>query len=238
MALNIENHPSPNQNSRGGVKVRAIVMHATAGTNSLSYLLDPAPGGNPENRVSAHDLIAKNGKIFHLVDYNKRAFHAGNAAIPPLTGDVNSFSIGIEIENLNNGIDPYPPAQMAAAVELVQKLTKDFGITRQFVVTHAACALPGGRKTDPRPPAFDMEQFLDRVFGDQQRGITTLVVVGDGLRIREGAGTNFPTTGQLNTGQKIKVDRIVEGMSIEGEDKWAHLEDGRGFVTMRFLRTE
>jgi N-acetylmuramoyl-L-alanine amidase CwlA len=234
MALDIENHPSPNHNSRGGVKVRAIVMHATAGTNSLSHLLNPAPGGNRENAVSAHDLISKTGKIFHLVDYDKRAWHAGKASIPPFTADVNSLSIGIEIENKNNGQDPYPEAQVAAAVELVQKLTKEFGITRQFVVTHKACALPPGRKNDPR--GFDMEKFLDRVFGEREEGVTTLVVVGDGLRIRKEAKTDSDIVDKLRAGEKIRVDRIVAGEEIEGENQWAHLEDGRGFVTMRFLR--
>jgi N-acetyl-anhydromuramyl-L-alanine amidase AmpD len=234
MALDIENHPSPNQNSRGGAKVRAIVIHATAGTNSLDHLCDPAPEGKPENAVSAHDLITRSGKIFHLVDYNKRAWHAGVAAIPPLTGDVNSLSIGIEIENLNNGTQNYPPAQMAAAVELVQKLTADFGISRQFVVTHAACALPKGRKTDPRPPAFDMESFLDLVFGAGTT--TTYAVTGNGLRIRAESNTDSAVIGSLEVGEKIEVDRLVDGEEIQGETKWAHLADGRGFVTMRFLR--
>ena len=237
MALNIENHPSPNQDSRGGAKVRAIVIHATAGTNSLNHLCDPAPDDIPENAVSAHDLITKSGKIFHLVDYNKRAWHAGKAAIPPLTGNVNAFSIGIEIENLNNGEDPYPSAQMAAAVELVQKLVKDFEITRQFVVTHAACALPPRRKSDPKPPAFNMEKFLDRVFRDGPGATTTFASTVNGLRIREKARTNSAEVAKLNKGQKIEVDRLEEGEDIQGETKWAHLADGRGFVTMRFLRT-
>ena len=236
MALDIENHPSPNQNSRGGFKVRAIVIHATAGTNSLSHLLNPAPGGERENAVSAHDLIAKNGKIFHLVDYNRRSWHAGRAAIPPLTGDVNSLSIGIELENLNNGIDPFPPAQLAAAVELVQKLVKEFEITRQFVVTHEACALPLGRKKDPHRDTFDMDKFLDRVFEGGPGETTTFAATVNDLRIREGAGTNFAVAGKLNTGQKIQVDRLVDGEDVQGEDQWAHLADGRGFVTMRFLR--
>ncbi|MGA7732083.1 MAG: N-acetylmuramoyl-L-alanine amidase [Chloroflexia bacterium] len=237
MAPTIENHPSPNSNSRGGVKVRAIVMHATAGTNSLAHLCDPAPGGHPERRVSAHDLITKTGKIYHLVDYSKRSFHAGLAHIPPFTGDANSLTIGIEIENLNNGEDPYPEAQLKAAVWLVQKLAEDFGIARPFVVTHAECALPFGRKTDPKPPAFNIGQFLDRVYADlPSLATTTFAVTGDGLRIRAQATTASAVQGQLNSGEKLIIDRIVRGQDIDGVIHWAHLQDGRGFVSMRFLR--
>jgi hypothetical protein len=238
MPLNIdESHPSPNQSSRGGATVRAIVMHATAGTNSLPILTDPAPGGHPERRVSAHYLIAKNGTIYRLVPDNRVAFHAGVAAIPPLGNDVNAFSIGIEMENLNNGMDPYPKAQMDATVELVQDLVKKYAIPRQFVVTHRAIALPRGRKSDPQPPAFNMEQFLDRVF-DTDPGHAVFVVTDDGLRVREGAGTDFQIVALLNRGDEITVDRIVEGEDIDGEQRWAHLADGRGFATMRFLRAK
>ncbi|HEX8231071.1 MAG TPA: N-acetylmuramoyl-L-alanine amidase [Chloroflexia bacterium] len=237
MVLNIKNRPSPNCDSRNGAAVRAIVIHATAGVNSLAHLRNPAPGGKRENAVSAHDLIAKDGTIFHLCDYGTRAWHAGRAAIPPHTGDVNGFSIGIEIENLNDGIDPYPPAQMEAAVELVQNLVNQFGISRQFVVTHAACALPRGRKNDPQPPAFNMQRFLDDVFGGGQQSTTTFAVTGDGLRIRLGPGTDFDIVGSLDADQVIAVDQIVDGEDVQGETKWAHLADGRGYVTMRFLRT-
>jgi hypothetical protein len=182
-------------------------------------------------------LVAKNGTVFRLVQDNRSAWHAGVSAIPPLHGDVNDFSIGIEIENLNDGLDPYPKAQMDATVELVQGLVKKFGVPRQFLVTHRAIALPRGRKSDPQPPAFNMENFLNRVYADGE-GNVTFVVTGDGLRIREGATTESQIVALLNRDDEIEVDRTVEGEVIEGEARWAHLADGRGFVTMRFLRAK
>lgn len=241
MPLVIEQRPSPNFNSRGTAQIRVIVIHATAGTDSLAHLRNPAPGGKPERAVSAHDLIAKDGTIFHLVDYDKRAWHAGKSAIPGLPGDPGSLSIGIELENMNDGRDPYPAPQLAAAVELVRGLVAEFNIPRQYVVRHADIALPRGRKTDPQAPAFNMQGFLNDVFTENDqpgRHTTSLVVTHNGVNIRQGAGTDFRVIGQLNVGDVVRVSSFVDGENIEGIATWARLADRPGYVTMRFLRTE
>jgi hypothetical protein len=242
MALTILEKPrSPNHNSRRNTRVQAIVLHATAGTNSLAHLCNSAPGGKSENAVSAHYLIAQDGTINHLVENSRRAWHAGVSFIPGLAGDVNSLSIGIEIENTNTGIDPYPQPQLDATIELVQQLVLEFGISRQFVVRHADIALPVGRKSDPQAPAFNIESFLDSVYGPGgMAGLLTtdMVAIVDQLNIREGAGTDFAAVAQLNEGDVIQVDKMVVGETINGHRGWAHLADNRGFVTSRFLRIQ
>jgi hypothetical protein len=179
--------------------------------------------------------------INHLVENSRRAWHAGFSVIPGLPGDVNNLSIGIEIENLNTGLDPYPQLQLDAAIELVQQLVQEFNIPQQFVVRHADIALPLGRKSDPQAPAFNMESFLDSVFGlDGLAGLraTDMVVTVNQLNIREGAGTDFAVVAQLNEGDLVQVDKIVFGETINGHRGWAHLADNRGFVTIRFLRIQ
>lgn len=235
MAVQIENHPSPNHSSRNGVKVKVIVIHATAGVDSLAHLCDPNPGNNPENAVSAHNLITKTGKIYQLVKYNRRAWHAGWAALPSITENIGDCSIGIEIENLNNGRDPYPAAQLKAAVELVQNLVAEYNIARIHVVKHADVALPLGRKSDPQGSAFDMENFLDQVFGNNDQTFK-MVVTHNGVRIRKAGGTDFAILGQLNAGQEVAIDGLINGEAIQGNHFWARLADTDGYVSMRFLR--
>src|SRR5277367_1884188 len=49
-------------------------------------------------QTSAHYVIAKNGKVFHMVNDYLRANHAGVGKWGSVT-DMNSCSIGIEIDN-------------------------------------------------------------------------------------------------------------------------------------------
>ena len=60
---------------------------------------------------------------------------------------VNDFSIGIELVNLNDGIDPYPDIQIQAMRRLVKAIISRHPI--RHIVTHYECADPPGRKSDP-----------------------------------------------------------------------------------------
>lgn len=54
--------------------------------------------GTPGARVSAHLVVARDGRVVQMVDFDRRAWHAGTSAWAGLT-DLNSHSIGIECEN-------------------------------------------------------------------------------------------------------------------------------------------
>ena len=72
-----------------------IVIHYSAGSTALStvnYLI------NEKTPVSAHLVIARDGKIFQLVDFNTQAWHAGKSHFLGKTA-LNTCSIGIELEN-------------------------------------------------------------------------------------------------------------------------------------------
>ena len=56
-----------------------------------------------KNKVSSHFLVSKKGEIYYLVDLKKRAWHAGKSYWNGLT-DLNSSSIGIEIDNSGHHI--------------------------------------------------------------------------------------------------------------------------------------
>jgi len=140
---------------RGGHPINAIVLHATAGpfTPSLQWLVKAG------SQVSAHFLIAKEGAIFQLVDVADRAWHAGRSYWRGWT-NLNHNSIGIEMVNANDGVDPYPPEQVEALLWLCRRLVNEYGIEREMVTTHALIA--PHRKTDPK--GFPLEEFLDKLY--------------------------------------------------------------------------
>lgn len=99
---------------------------------------------NPKFEVSAHYLIAADGKLYQLVDEEKRAWHAGCGAWQGKQ-DINSRSIGIELDNF--GDTPYSESQMVMLEQLLSDIFLRWHILPQNVLGHSDFAL--GRKQDP-----------------------------------------------------------------------------------------
>ena len=152
--------PSANHDARpGGPRdIDAIVLHHTGGGTLESNVAWLA---SPESRLSAHYVIGKDGTVVHAVRDEDRAWHAGVSRL----GDrdrVNDFSIGIEIVNDGDNVDPYPPAQMEALARLVAWLVQAHGIGLDRIIGHRYVALPEGRKVDPSDN-FDREGLDARI---------------------------------------------------------------------------
>ncbi len=107
---------------------------------ALERLCDPAA------EVSAHYLIDDDGAILRLVPEDLRAWHAGAGRWGGVT-DVNSRSIGIELQNTGQG--PYAPAQMHALKRLLEDILARHAIPPERVIGHSDMAPL--RKTDPGP---------------------------------------------------------------------------------------
>jgi N-acetylmuramoyl-L-alanine amidase len=120
-----------------------IVLHYTEEAN-VEKALHTLRTRNSGGRVSAHFLIGKDGTIYQLVAEGKRAWQAGNSWWG-ITGDVNSRSIGIEIDN--NGGEPYPQAQIDSLLRLLANITSHLHIPRTAIVAHADVAPT--RRADP-----------------------------------------------------------------------------------------
>lgn len=108
--------PSVHHSPRGSARVWAIVVHATAGTDSRAWLQR-----NP-NGVSAHALISRDGTVYRMVPDDRAAHHVGYSRIVvggriitrSTQPNPNQVTLGVELENRNDGREPYPPAQLAA----------------------------------------------------------------------------------------------------------------------------
>jgi N-acetyl-anhydromuramyl-L-alanine amidase AmpD len=140
-----------------GAIIDCVVLHATAGTlaGTLAWF------ANPASQVSSHYVVAKDGDVYQMVEEQDRAQHAGASDFQGRTS-FNTCSIGIEIVNLNNGSDPYPPEQFEAMVDLTLYLVQKYNVQRQWIVTHAEISTAG--KTDPR--GFPVEQLVTRLYDE------------------------------------------------------------------------
>lgn len=123
----------------------AIVLHADVSAkveSTLRWLADPT------SKVSYHIVVSRTGAVFQVVNPDAKAYHAGQSALDGKTY-CNAFSVGVCLSNKNDGAEPYPPEQVAAAVDVCALLCRHYGIGVSRIVTHAAVATPTGRKTDP-----------------------------------------------------------------------------------------
>lgn len=154
-----------------GVMIHHTVTKGTANTVAIcrdGYSSLPGP--------LCHGVIAKDGTV-HLVGYG-RANHAGLGdddvlraviAEKPLPADNeantdgNSHFYGFECENLGDGHDPWPAAQVEAAVRASVAICRHHGWGKTggtSVIGHLEWQ-PG--KIDPRGPGVSMTDIRTRV---------------------------------------------------------------------------
>ncbi len=85
--------PSPNQ--ARSVTPLYLIMHYTAGPTldgAVSWFM------NPQAQASAHVIVDRDGTVVQMVDFNRKAWHAGKSSWGHLEG-LNAYSIGIELVN-------------------------------------------------------------------------------------------------------------------------------------------
>ena len=136
--------PSPNFDARTGPP-DLIVLHYTGmptGAAALERLRDPAA------KVSAHNLVEEDGRIFSLVPEARRAWHAGRSFWRGDT-DINARSVGVEIVNPGHefGYRAFPDAQIDAVIELVADIRSRWSVDDACILGHADVA--PDRKEDP-----------------------------------------------------------------------------------------
>ncbi|HSN48505.1 MAG TPA: N-acetylmuramoyl-L-alanine amidase [Flavobacterium sp.] len=122
-------------------KPNFIIIHHTA-QDSLAQTLKTFT--ITKTQVSSHYVIAEDGRVVQMVNDYLRAWHGGNA-IWGKNSDINSASIGIELDN--NGFQPFTDKQIISLLALLTKLKKDYSIPVQNILGHADIAPT--RKKDP-----------------------------------------------------------------------------------------
>lgn len=147
--LKLIERPSPNFDDRT-LPVSLLILHYTGmetGEAAVARLCDA------NAKVSAHYVIEEDGRIFRLVDEDKRAWHAG---LSEWRGEanINSASIGVEIVNgghdwpaVDGGLPAYPDVQINAVIALCKEIMARHDIAAHNVLGHSDVA--PSRKIDP-----------------------------------------------------------------------------------------
>lgn len=139
--------PSPNYGPRLGERgIDILLLHYTS-TPTTNYALELLT--SEEAGVSSHYLIDGEGEILQLVSEGERAWHAGEAVWAG-ERDINSCSIGIEIQNPGAAMvhpPPYGRRQMASVIALSKDIIRRHGIPACRVLGHSDVA--PHRKQDP-----------------------------------------------------------------------------------------
>jgi N-acetylmuramoyl-L-alanine amidase len=99
-----------------------------------------------KTQVSAHYVIGRDGQVYHMLNDYLRAWQAGISKWGSIS-DMNSCSIGIELDN--NGNQPFPPAQIKSLLAVLTQLQHNYNIPATNFIGHQDIA--PGRKPDPGP---------------------------------------------------------------------------------------
>lgn len=137
-------------------KPNYVILHFT-GQDSVQQTLRTFTLTGPQ--TSAHYVIAKDGKIYHMVNDYLRANHAGVGKWGSVT-DMNSCSLGIEIDN--NGTEPYTDAEIKSLLILLDYLKITYNIPQANFIGHEDFAPK--RKPDPGP-LFPWKTLSQHGFG-------------------------------------------------------------------------
>lgn len=137
-------------------KPNFVIIHHTA-QNSCDQTLKTFT--TPASKVSAHYVICKDGTIHHMLSDYLRAWQAGISRWGNLT-DVNSSSIGIEIDN--TGFEPFTELQINSLLILLGALKKNYAIPAANFIGHSDIAPV--RKVDPNI-TFPWKTLADKGFG-------------------------------------------------------------------------
>ncbi|MFF2325286.1 MULTISPECIES: N-acetylmuramoyl-L-alanine amidase [unclassified Streptomyces] len=161
-----------NRNHKGSWgPVNGVMIHHTA-TRGTDSTVSICRDGYPQlPGPLCHGVIAKDGRV-HLVGYG-RVNHAGLGDDDVLRAviaerrlpsdheantDGNRHFYGFECENLGDGEDPWPAAQLEAIEKAAAAVCRHHGWTSRSVIGHKEWQ-PG--KVDPR--GFTMDSMRDRI---------------------------------------------------------------------------
>ncbi|MEV8600434.1 N-acetylmuramoyl-L-alanine amidase [Streptomyces griseoviridis] len=160
--------------------VNGVMIHHTVTKGSAYTVALCRDGHSALPGPLCHGVITKDGRV-HLVGYG-RANHAGSGdgavlqavvaekALPAdkqANTDGNPHFYGFECENLGDGKDPWPEAQLEAIEKVVAAICRAHGWTERSVIGHLEWQ-PG--KVDPR--GFTMAWMRGRVRDRLEAGNT------------------------------------------------------------------
>ncbi|PIQ20684.1 MAG: N-acetylmuramoyl-L-alanine amidase [Cytophagales bacterium CG18_big_fil_WC_8_21_14_2_50_42_9] len=182
-------------------KANFVVIHHTA-QNSTAQTLKTFTV--PKTQVSAHYVIGRDGKVYHMLNDYLRAWHGGVSKWGNNT-DLNSSSIGIELDN--NGQEPFPEAQINSLLQVLALLKKNHNMPTANFIGHSDIAPL--RKTDPNA-MFPWKQLAANGYG-----LWYDEIVPDTIMVQDSSGLALDTIMNYNLPENFNS---TEALRIIGYD--------------------
>ena len=126
-------------------EIKLLIIHYT-GMQSMRVAIKRLV--STKHQVSCHYLISREGKVFHMVEDNRVAWHAGKSRWGNLK-NINDKSIGIELVNRGHkyGYQKFSRKQISVLIKLCNHLKRKYKIKNRFILGHSDIAPL--RKIDP-----------------------------------------------------------------------------------------
>ena len=228
---------APTTNKGGLIKPKFIIIHFTAGSSAESSV---EWFKNTAAKASAHIVIGRDGKVFQQIDFNTKAWHAGNSQWGEHNG-FNDFSIGIELDNpgrltSNKSGDKFlswfkKEYNGENVVEATHKHEKQyshwlqftekqiqacFEICRLLKTTYKIDDILGHddiapyRKNDPGP-LFPLESFRAKLLGREDDTADVFKITSENTNLRTGPGLEYQSIAQLKKDTKVEFIKNNNG---------------------------
>lgn len=147
------------------MKIKSIIVHSSDGRKAGDIATLTG------NEVSSHWYVTRAGEVFHFVDDEDTAFHAGRVRDPMFS---NSASVGIEQEHFDpdekkhrKGED-WPDVQIQTVANICAFLFQKHTLSKGAIKSHAEVAFPKNRKVDPVDYPFDkLFKLIDEAMADE-----------------------------------------------------------------------
>lgn len=258
----VSQQPSPNHSGefRAG-HADMIVMHFTAGSSlasSVRALTDP------DNQVSAHIVIGREGQIVQLLPFNIIGWHAGKSEWQGRQS-LNQYAIGIELDNAGeltpNGegqfLSWFNKAYTKDAVFLGQhrnqsvkrywhayteaQIQATFSLCQLLCRTYPIEAIVGHeeiapqRKVDPGP-AFPLDKLRQRMLGVEPAPVSQPIVP----QLAVVTASKLNVRGGPGSNQSLIGEPLPRGTKVtvlSQTQGWAQVEyTTTGWVSRRYLQ--
>lgn len=234
--INTDYFPANWYSERGGQPIVAIIGHGTVGTDSRAYLKrgGDRPDGS-DRKVSIHVLIDKLGTIYRMVDDHYAANHAGlgtlrlNGKIYSPNGiNLNRVTLSFELENLQNGRDPYPDAQLLAMGWQIALWRRQYGPLPLF--RHAD--VDPTRRSDT--VGLSVQQMNNWAAKVEVAGSVYGAYLVRGLPIYNDSQLRIPSGRYARPGETLEIDRVASDQPADYAPSAAHVSDaqGGGFIDL------
>ncbi len=163
--------------------VNLIVIHAVGGPICVAgqVAFDPIPFADTDAAdwkaylekqpvTGIHYVVGRSGAVAASIPEDQIANHASRA---------NPRSIGIELVNRGDGIEPFPEEQVAALIDLVKQIRARHSVPLAGIVTHAdvdqrtcMCGEVSYRRRVDPGPKFPLERVRsEAALPDEEMGV-------------------------------------------------------------------